>query len=88
MWKAVPNRSLIIGGDTCWRGEGVSVYKLNRDGDQRPIVRHIRNKLVEHSTKDEAPNRQVLHPLLSEKSQPREKDTQIKGNSARNGEKI
>ena len=39
-WNKVPKRSLTIGGDTCWRGEGVSVYKPNSEGDVRPIVRH------------------------------------------------
>ena len=36
----MPKRSLTIGGDTCWRGEGVSVYKPNSERDSRPIVRH------------------------------------------------
>ena len=39
-WKMLPKRSLTIGGDTCWRGEGLSVYKPNSERDQRPIVRH------------------------------------------------
>ena len=40
VWNKVPKRSLTIGGDTCWRGEGVSVYKPNSEGDARPVVRH------------------------------------------------
>ena len=40
VWSTVPKRSLTIGGDTCWRGEGVSVYKPNSERDSRPIVRH------------------------------------------------
>ena len=40
VWNKVPNRSLTIEGDTCWGGEGVSVYKPNSEGDARPVVQH------------------------------------------------
>ena len=40
VWNKVPKRSVTIGGDTCWRGEGVTVYKPHSERDTRPIVRH------------------------------------------------
>ena len=39
-WNTVPRRSLTIGGDTCWRGQGVTVYKPHSERNTRPIVRH------------------------------------------------
>ena len=40
VWRTVPMRSVTIGGDECWRGEGVSVYRPTSRRDARPIVRH------------------------------------------------
>ena len=40
VWNKVPKRSVTIGGDTCWRGEGVTVYKPHNDRGRRPLVRH------------------------------------------------
>ena len=40
MWNKVQKRNVTIGGDTCWRGEGVTVYKPHNDRGRRPLVRH------------------------------------------------
>ena len=40
VWSTVPKRSVTIGGDECWRGEGVSVYRPTSRREARPIVRH------------------------------------------------
>ena len=40
VWSNVPKHSVTIGGDSCWRGNGVSVYKPNSEWKRRTIVPH------------------------------------------------
>ena len=40
VWSKLPKKRMTIGGDLCWRGEGVSVYKPTSDRVTRPIVPH------------------------------------------------
>ena len=40
LWKELPKERLTVGGDLCWRGEGVSVYKPTSEREIRPIVPH------------------------------------------------
>ena len=40
IWKELPKERLTVGGDLCWRGEGVSVYKPTSERETRPIVPH------------------------------------------------
>ena len=40
MWRELPKKRLTVGGDLCWRGEGVTVYKPTSRRETRPIVPH------------------------------------------------
>ena len=40
LWRELPKERLTVGGDLCWRGEGVSVYKPTSRRETRPIVPH------------------------------------------------
>ena len=39
-WGSVGRKRLTIGGDFCWRGNGVTIYQPTRESTRRPIVPH------------------------------------------------
>ena len=39
-WESMGRKRLTIGGDFCWRGNGVTIYQPTRERTRRPIVPH------------------------------------------------
>ena len=39
-WRKMGNMRLTVGGDQCWRGEGVTIYKPTREQTNTPVVPH------------------------------------------------
>lgn len=39
-WESVGRKRLTIGGDLCWRGNGVTIYKPTREQTSRSVVPH------------------------------------------------